>query len=131
MLQEAKKHNSFVSEGTELILTGDSLKLTQIAKFTGTKGNQVSGKAMIAVSDEKKFLRFEEFSVTNGPSLHVYLTKAGDVSSGFDLGRLKANQGDQNYDISNIDTRAYKVVVIYSNPFGIYFASAALPDAGL
>jgi len=57
---------------------------------------------------EQRFLRFEQFSTDNGPDLNVYLTTAAaDAPSGefdragefIDLGDLKGNIGDQNYEI--------------------------------
>ncbi len=65
--------------------------------------------------------------MTNGIGLHVFLTKAGDVSTGYEIGRLKANVGSQNYEITGIDTNEYNILVIYSKSFDIYYASANLP----
>src|ERR671930_221465 len=45
-------------------------------------------------------LRFENFKSTNGPDVHVYLSTNKKTASDFvDLGRLKANNGNQNYNI--------------------------------
>ncbi len=90
-----------------------------------------SGKATIfTLPDGKNILRFEDFSVTNGPALSVYLVRSadGDVSSGFvDLGKLKGNKGNQNYEIpSGIDSNAYQSVIIWCVPFQVLFATATL-----
>lgn len=90
-----------------------------------------SGKATVYVlPDGKRVLRFEDFSVTNGPALSVYLVRSadGNVDSGFlDLGKLKGNKGNQNYDIpADIDLRLYESVIIWCVPFSVTFATASL-----
>jgi len=90
-----------------------------------------SGKATVYVLPEgKKVLRFEDFSVTNGPALSVYLVRSadGNVDSGFlDLGKLKGNKGNQNYELSeDIDLVSYQSVVIWCVPFGVTFSTAVL-----
>ena len=67
-----------------------------------------SGQAIIYRSpDGSHLLRLENLDVTNGPDLHVVLSphKSPDsrndvtVDGYIDLGKLKGNKGDQNYDI--------------------------------
>ncbi len=71
-------------------------------------------------------MRFENFEVTNGPDLRVYLTSEGDVKNGLHLEKLKGSKGDQNYLLENIDVQMYDTVVIYCQPFGVYFGEAQL-----
>lgn len=79
-------------------------------------------------------LRFEDFSATNGPDLHVLLVEEAAPSSqdqimtGYlDLGSLKGNIGNQNYEIpAGTDVSKYKSVVIYCMPFHVIFATASL-----
>ena len=71
-------------------------------------------------------MHFQDFEVTNGPDLHVYITTGSDISSGIDLGKLKGSIGDQNYDLSGVDLKTYDTIVIYSKPFQIHFAMAKL-----
>ena len=130
IINEAKKYDTFSSEGMDEIVSRvqsyDDLKFLQIGTIQGLKGNSAAGKAYVIQAGDYTFLRFEKFSVTNGPDLHVFLTKSGDVSRGFDVGVLKANKGDQNYEITGIDTSEYSIVVISSDIFGQYYASAKL-----
>ena len=74
----------------------------------------------------KKYLRFEDFEVTNGPDLRVYLTNNGDVHGGLHLEKLKGSIGDQNYSLENIDADKYDTVVVYCQPFGVHFGQAKL-----
>lgn len=92
------------------------------------------GSAAVFAQGEQRVLRFEDFSVTNGPDLHVILTKhpspqgTEDVGDDYlDLGSLKGNLGAQNYEIPpSVDLSQYHSVVIYCVPFHVVFATAAL-----
>lgn len=100
--------------------------------FRGTDDfHKGSGSATAyAFADGSTVLRFEDFSVTNGPALSVFLTKNADGTKGegaYDLGKLKGNKGNQNYDIpSDVDMNEYKGVLIYCVPFKVPFAVATL-----
>ena len=95
-----------------------------------------SGAAMIfRMSDSSAVLRFENFMVTNGPALSVLLSSnpspasSSDLGDYVDLGPLKGNIGNQNYEISpstNLDD--FKSVVIYCVPFHVVFATATLNE---
>ncbi len=94
-----------------------------------------SGKAyIIEYSDNKKILRFENFETINGPDLYVYLSKnaalSGDLKSlgdFLDLGRLKGNIGNQNYELpQDIPIDEYQSAVIWCKKFGVLFPYAVL-----
>ncbi|MBM4261735.1 MAG: DM13 domain-containing protein [Deltaproteobacteria bacterium] len=90
------------------------------------------------LADGKRTLRLTDFETSNGPDVHVYLSaaiveKGGDAiaAAGFvDLGSMKGNKGDQNYDIpAHVDLNKYKHVTIWCARFGVNFASAPLGAA--
>lgn len=93
-----------------------------------------SGSATIFQQGDQRVLRFEDFSATNGPDLHVILAKNpaptshADLGPDYiDLGQLKGNIGNQNYEIpADLDISAYQSVVIYCMPFHVVFATATL-----
>lgn len=89
-----------------------------------------SGSATVYQVGKKRILRLENFSVTNGPALSVYLTRAenGDTTKGFKtLGKLKGNIGNQNYEIpDDLNLDEFKSVLIYCVPFKVKFAIADL-----
>ena len=104
-------------------------------QFAGADAfHQGSGSAAIYQQGDQRVLRLEEFSVTNGPDLHVILTKhpsptgRDDVGEDYiDLGPLKGNMGNQNYEIpAGVDLSEYQSVVIYCVPFHVVFATATL-----
>ena len=77
-------------------------------------------------------VRLEDFAVRNGPDLFVYLSPAPDgyVDGAIELGRLKADRGNQNYDVpGGIDIGEMASVVIWCKQFAVLFATATL-DAG-
>jgi hypothetical protein len=74
-------------------------------------------------------LTFSDLDMTNGWDLRVYLVPGDGTSTKdrYDLGPLKGNKGDQQYDIPrDADIKKYRNVVIWSRPFGIPYARAAM-----
>src|SRR5437016_13505270 len=111
------------------------------ALYTGKlegKVHQTSGRATIYKSaDGKEYLRLSDFTTSNGPDVHVRLVRAEDraldqeiVKGDFDnveLGILKGNQGDQNYDLpASVDLNKYRAVAIYCERFHAIFGVARL-----
>jgi Electron transfer DM13 len=72
------------------------------------------------------------FEVDNGPDLRVYLVAGpardeSEVDDFEDLGGLKGNKGDQQYDIPRgLDLDRYSTVVIWCRAFSVNFARAPL-----
>ena len=101
-----------------------------IGDFVGVNDgiHNAEGKAKIlALSDGSQILRLEDFKSTNGPDVHLYLSTDKQASDFIDLGRLKANNGNQNYQIPiNADFNKYKYVLIWCQPFSVLFGSAQL-----
>jgi len=95
-----------------------------------------SGSATIlALEDGSHVVRFEGFEVTNGPDLHVLMVpttepidRASLAEVGYDdLGKLKGNVGNQNYDLpEGFDPDGPWTVVIYCEPFHVVFSTAQL-----
>jgi hypothetical protein len=98
--------------------------------------HSVSGRARILeVEDGSLFLRFDDFEVQNGPDLKVYLSSAPSDSQDdaafardfVDLGTLKGNIGNQNYELPNdVDLEKYRSVVVWCRRFSVGFAVAGL-----
>jgi hypothetical protein len=82
---------------------------------------------VIPLRDGSTILRLENFKSTNGPNVHVYISTDKAASNFIDLGRLKANNGNQNYNISNgINLVKYKFILIWCKDFSVLFGSAQL-----
>jgi hypothetical protein len=94
-----------------------------------------SGTALLLeLSDGRRFLRFEDLDTSNGPDLRVYLSEvpASDDWHAYgerfvDLGALKGNRGDQNYEIpAGTDLARYRSGVIWCRRFTVGFGVAPL-----
>jgi Electron transfer DM13 len=82
---------------------------------------------VIPIDDASMILRLEDFKATNGPDLYVYLATDNSASDFVNLGRLKGNIGNQNYDIpEGIDFSRYDTVLIWCQAFSVLFGSAIL-----
>lgn len=98
--------------------------------------HETKGTAEVfALADGKKMLRLTNFATSNGPDVHVYLVAANDATdndtvkkAGFvDIGSLKGNIGDQNYDLpANTDLAKYRAVTIWCKRFSVNFGTAPL-----
>ena len=75
-------------------------------------------------------LRLEEFTVTNGPDLYVYLSQNMNIEEDglgeyVSLAKLKASSGNQNYSLPQ-NFEEYNTVVIWCQAFGVLFSYANL-----
>ena len=98
--------------------------------------HETKGMATVfQLADGKKTLRLTDFATSNGPDVHVYLVASDDAKdndtvtkAGFiDVGSLKGNIGDQNYDLpANTDLAKYRAVTIWCKRFSVNFGTAPL-----
>lgn len=127
--------NKRVNESVAGATVGASLLSGQ---FHGV-AHETKGTATVQdVGQGRRILRLTDFSTSNGPDVRVYLVAATDASdnesvskAGFvELGRLKGNVGNQNYDIpASLDLGKYRAVTIWCYRFGVNFATAPLTPA--
>ncbi|PFM61349.1 hypothetical protein COJ48_21775 [Bacillus cereus] len=85
------------------------------------------------LADGKRVLRLSNFSTSNGPDVRVVLVPTNHLKNNEDvknhqyieLGKLKGNKGDQNYEIpEGIDVSAYGSVSIWCKRFNENFGAA-------
>jgi hypothetical protein len=73
---------------------------------------------VIPLGDKSTVIRLENFKSTNGPNVHLYLSTDKAASNFIDLGRLKANNGNQNYNIPDgTDLTKYNMALIWCKDF--------------
>ncbi len=112
-----------------------------IASGSFHKGaHDTSGTATLyQLPDGRHVLRLAGFATSNGPDVRVLLVSAADPMDNdsvknaqrLELGKLKGNIGDQNYEVpAGADLAAYKSVVIWCNRFGVNFGAAPLTMGG-
>jgi hypothetical protein len=116
------------SEQPESTTSGTPEILTLAAGTFVDGDHPTSGDALVITDgSEQRFLRFEDFVGDNGPDLNVYLRSADDPDDYLDLGDLKGNIGDQNYELpTDVDLSRYNVVDIWCVRFGVSFGTATL-----
>jgi hypothetical protein len=95
--------------------------------------HETSGRArVLELADGSRFLRFEDLETSNGPDLRVYLSEIPASNDWhaygerfLDLGALKGNRGDQNYEIPpGADLSRFKSAVIWCRRFTVGFGVA-------
>ena len=103
--------------------------------------HETKGMATVfQLADGKKTLRLTNFATSNGPDVHVYLVAVSDAkdndtvtkSEYVDLGSLKGNIGDQNYEMPASDDLAkYRAVTIWCKRFSVNFGTAPLMNESM
>lgn len=130
--------NQRVSEPAPFASASDPRPL-YTGRFEG-KAHQTNGRGTIyATSDDRQYLRLTDFTTSNGPDVHVVLAQSSDANltreivkgrlDSIELGTLRANQGDQNYDLpSSVDLQKYNAIVIFCERFHAVFGVAKLEN---
>lgn len=111
--------------------TPTSTPLARSGEFTGADDFHFGrGTAQLLETAPGVFVvRLADFAVRNGPDLHVYLSPADDgyADGVIELGPLKADKGNQNYEVPpGVDPTSAGSVVIWCKQFSVLFATAPL-----
>jgi hypothetical protein len=99
------------------------------------KAHPARGTALVLeLADGSRYVRLEDLVTDNGPDLRVYLSTAAPEASDdevdadvsvVDLGALKGNLGNQNYEVpAGVDLSQYRSVVIWCERFTVAFGAA-------
>ena len=129
MKQDKMQDDKMMHEGkAKTLVTG---------KFHG-KVHKTEGRATIyQEADGKLVLRLTKIKTSNGPDVHVILVATTDAmddanflkdnTEKLELGKLKGNEGDQNYEIpAGTDLTKFQTVSIYCERFNANFGAAPL-----
>jgi Electron transfer DM13 len=129
----AEEQNTTINETMTINSNQSTQNIDLIGDFMGVNDgiHNAEGKAKILrLSDGSQLLRLEDFRSTIGPDVHLYLAIDTLGSDFIDLGRLKANIGNQNYQIPvDTDFNKYKYVLIWCQPLSVLCGSAQLTSA--
>ena len=129
IMNEFSKQNATVNENlNESKMTNDTMTLRGNFVDAGDGFHKAEGIAkVINIADGRTFLRLENLKTTNGPDLYVYLSVGKDALDIVNLGRLKGNIGNQNYEIpAGTDLSKYNTALIWCKAFSTLFGSAKL-----
>ena len=126
----AAKQNTTVDENVTFPVFEQTPNNTLAGTFIGIGDgfHNVEGAAkVIPVESGAQILRLENFKATNGPDLYVYLSNDKSASDFINVGRLKGNVGNQNYEIPiGSDLSKYNTVLIWCRAFSFLFGSAQI-----
>jgi hypothetical protein len=96
------------------------------------EGSAEGTATLIRKASGDRVLTLTDFEVANGPDLRVYLVPGDgkDTGDNIDLGGLKGNIGNQQYDVpGDAETPGkYRTVVIWCRSFSVAFARAPLEN---
>src|SRR5215471_6090935 len=127
--------NAKVNEAMPAGLSNVSQTVLSSGSFHSVAHESKGTASIYQLADGKRILRLTNFETSNGPDVHVYLVAANDASdnetvkkAGFlELGSLKGNIGDQNYDVpADADLATYRAVTIWCKRFNVNFGTAPL-----
>lgn len=142
MMHESSMSDSQMNHSmTSRSMMNDSHMVQIAAGRFHSNAHETKGRATIyRLDDGRRVLRLTEFETSNGPDVRVYLVAAADVQKEdaakragiVDLGALKGNVGDQNYDVpAGLDLSKYRAVSIWCRRFSVNFGAAPLANAGM
>ena len=104
-----------------------SAMLRYSGNFTSGPFGTVSGIAEVYELNSMFTLKISNFNTSNGPALHVYLSKEAMPVNYIDLGSLKSTMGSQVYNIPAMpDFSQYKYISIHCVDFNHLFGSALI-----
>jgi hypothetical protein len=129
IMNEFSKQTSTIDENmSETAMSKETKPLMGNFVDAGDGFHKAEGVAKVVnLTDGKTFLRLENLKTTNGPDLYVYLSTDKGVSDFVNLGRLKGNIGNQNYEIpAGTDLAKYDTALIWCKAFSTLFGSVKL-----
>ncbi len=96
-------------------------------RFQGA-AHATTGDAAVFQVPGRRILRLTNLETSNGPDLRLLLVPSADSSGKtVDLGPLKGNLGDQNYEIpGSVDLARYREVSVWCRRFSVTFGTARL-----
>ena len=118
--------NQKVNETAPNAATTTVLKSGSFASYA----HETEGKAELLMEGNRRILRLSGFKTSNGPDVHVLLVKNNDpkmLENSVDLGSIKGNLGDQNYEIpASVSTDEIRAATIWCKRFNVSFGGAPL-----
>ena len=118
------QEEGILTQDQEKVVLNVSSELKYAGAFVPTSGITVSGEAKIYFENGQYKVNLENFSVSGGPDLKVYLSKAATPTQFVSLGNLTSQTV---YPIpSSVDVASYSHVLIHCQQYNHLFAIAPL-----
>ena len=123
---------SCVKENTPEILLNNTVDTTVAiprnrGEFMNGPYGSVTGKATVYSQNGNLVLALQNMNISNGPQLHVYISKEVQPVNFIDLGPLQSTMGNQLYNIpENPDFSQYQYALVHCKKYNHLFGSARL-----
>lgn len=123
LLASCQEQGILTKDEEEVIVT-PSAELKYYGTFMSTSGISVTGEAKIYLQNEQYKVVLDNFSISSGPDLKVYLSKAETPTDFINLGNLTSQMV---YPIpSGVNVANYSHVLIHCQQYNHLFAIAPL-----
>jgi hypothetical protein len=112
-------------------MLNDMVDTTATLQFAGNfisgPYGTVMGTAQVYRQNNMYQVKLDSFSSSNGPALHVYLSKEAMPVNYYDLGELRSTNGSQVYDVSGMpDFIEYRFISIHCVDYNHLFGYAEI-----
>ncbi len=123
------------SPGEELVDAPAGVDELSTGEFRSLEHSTTGSVRIVELGDGSRFVRLENLDTSDGPDLRIYLTDqplsdewgVWDDGTYVDLGALKGNVGDSNYEIpGDLDLSGFRTVVIWCRRFTVGFGVAPI-----
>ena len=124
LLFAACQEEGLLTKDKEAVLVTPGAVLKYHGVFVPTSGIVVMGEAKIYLEDNQYKVLLDQFSISEGPDLKVYLSKAATPTDFVTLGNLTSQSV---YAIpQSVNVSEYSHVLIHCQQYNHLFATAAL-----
>lgn len=126
--------SAFISckkNATPATLLNEMTDTTAVLKYSGdfisARYGTVAGKAEVYKKVTTFEVKLANFNTSNGPALHVFISKESMPVNFIDLGALKSTSGNQVYSVAGMpDFADYKYISIHCVEYNHLFGWALL-----
>ncbi|MFC4740109.1 DM13 domain-containing protein [Flavobacterium ponti] len=126
-LFSCEEEGEFTKQETqEQVIIDPNIELIELyaGTFAPTSGINVTGQAKVFQQGTTRYVSLENFTISDGPDLKVYLSTTANPDMFVNLGNLTSAT---NYSIpSEVDLELYKYVLIHCQQYNHLFAIANL-----
>lgn len=126
VLFSCEEQGELTRDGFNVATISENATLKYNGVFVPTSGTSVSGEAQIYTDNGQLRLKLDNFSISEGPDLKIYLSKTASPDDFVNLGSLTLST---IYVVpQSVDLTVYKYVLIHCQQYNHLFAVAELME---
>jgi hypothetical protein len=126
-LEGCRKQDLTTTTPIDEMVDTTQAQIKKMGQFSNGPYGRVSGMARVYLQNNQLVLVLENMMISNGPDLHVYLSKEADPLNFIDLGKLKSTNGNQVYEIPiSTNLSIYKFALVHCQLYNHLFGKAEL-----